>query len=221
MCDTQLTKQTNQSLFVIYYFHYILWHYWILMSRVWLTLFSLHNILHYSQFSVIIKYSQYSKLFLTQLFPSPSEQVAIFSHNQCRVGSPWSIFSAWLILCRGVDNRFGETRLTRTMQLAFRTDFTHWFQFLKWYIFNAPFVSLSANYTVYYCSIPVGSSIQRCSCSLILTDQTGHSLVWFSKTSVNVLRKGFWHFWLTRAFIRNCFLVQYLLPGYKMWWCFC
>lgn len=120
-----LQSKQNQSFLVIYNFHYILGYYWILMSRVWLTLFFLHNILHYSQFSVIIKYSQYSKLFLTQLFPSPLEQVAIFSHNQCRVGSPWSIFSAWLILCRGVDNRFGETRLTRTMLLALRTDFTH------------------------------------------------------------------------------------------------
>lgn len=109
-------NKQNQTFLFIYNFHY-LEHYWILMARVWLTFFSLHNILHYSQFLVIIKYCQYSKLFLTQLYPflSPSEQVAIFSHKPCRVGSPRSIFSAWLILCRGVDNRFGETRLTGTM----------------------------------------------------------------------------------------------------------
>lgn len=120
------TEKTNKTrLFFSSITFIILGHYWILMARVWLTFFSLHNILHYSQFLVIIKHCQYSKLFLTQLYPflSPSEQVAIFfffqvanfSHKPCRVGSPRSIFSAWLILCRGVDNRFGETRLTGTM----------------------------------------------------------------------------------------------------------
>ena len=122
------TEKTNKTrVFFSSITFIILGHYWILMARVWLTFFSLHNILHYSQFLVTIKYCQYSKLFLTQLYPflSPSEQVAIFSHKPCRVGSPRSILSAWLVLCRGVDNRFGETRLTGTMQLALRTDFTH------------------------------------------------------------------------------------------------
>lgn len=180
------------------------------MARVRLTFLSLHNILDHSQFSVIIKYCQYRKLFLTQLFPflSHSEQVAIFSRKPCSVESPQSIFSAWLVLCRDVDDGFGKLD-HRNNAVSFENWFrTVWFQFLKWHIFNAPFVSLSANYTVYYCSNPVGSSIRRCSCSLTHTDQTGHSLQYDSVKPQLMFRErdsDLLHFWLTRAFIRNTF----------------
>lgn len=62
-------RKQNQSFLLIYNFHYtrtLLNSYGKSLIKTFL---SLHNILHHSQFLVIFKYCQYSKLFLTQLFP--------------------------------------------------------------------------------------------------------------------------------------------------------
>lgn len=92
---TQLKRKRkqNQSFWFISNFHYTK----TLLNSYGksLTNIPLHYILDHSQFSVIINYCQYNKLFLTQLFPflSPSEQVAIFSHKPCRVGHLKHFFS--------------------------------------------------------------------------------------------------------------------------------
>lgn len=71
------------------------------------------SIIFYIIMVISHNYYQYIKSFLPQLFPflSSAEQVAIFSHKPGRARSPQSIFSVWLVLCRGVDDKFGETRL--------------------------------------------------------------------------------------------------------------
>jgi len=123
---------------------------------------------------------------------SLSEQLAIFSHKPCRVGSPQSIFQPGLCSAGELMISWGKLDY-RNSAVSFENWFhTLWFQFLKGYVFNAPFVSLSANYTVYYCSSPVVFNPK-----VLLQPDThrpnwSFSLIWFSKTSVNVLGKRFW-----------------------------
>lgn len=123
---TQLKRKRkqNQSFWLISNFHYTK----TLLNSYGksLTNIPLHYILDHSQFSVIIKYCQYNKLFLTQLFPflSPSEQVAIFSHKPCRVGHLKAFFQPGLFSAGELTIGSGKLDY-RTTQLALRTDFTH------------------------------------------------------------------------------------------------